>query len=201
MGTTKISTPSLGEALFTKTQRQIFGLLYGQPDKSFYANEIVRFAGVGIGTVQRELEKLSAVGLLTTRKIGNQKHYQANSQSPIFAELHGIVLKTFGMADLLTQALGEVQAKIEAAFIYGSVAKGSDRADSDIDLMIISGGLSYGEVFPLLATAEETLGRTINLSLYTPGEIRAKRGADNHFVNRVLTQPKVFLIGSADALG
>lgn len=201
MGTKKTTSLSLGEALFSKTQRQIFGLLFGQPEKTYYSNEIVRFAGVGIGTVQRELEKLSAVGLLTVKKVGNQKHYQANCQSPIFAELRGIVLKTFGIADLLALALAGLRSRIDAAFIYGSVAKGTDTANSDIDVMVISPGLSYAEVFPQLTEAEEKLGRSVNLSLYTPLEIQTKRSADNNFVKKVLEQPKVFLIGSEDDIG
>lgn len=200
MGTNNKTVNGLGEALFSKTQRQIFGLLYGQPDKTFYANEIVRFAGVGIGTVQRELEKLSGVGLLTVKKIGNQKHYQANRQSPIFEELRGIVLKTFGVADLLSQSLEDMRTKIRAAFIYGSVAKGTDTANSDIDLMVISPALSYAEIFPLLTEAEEKLERNVNLSLYTREEIQAKMAADNNFVKKVLEQPKVFLIGTEDDL-
>jgi predicted nucleotidyltransferase len=201
MGTNNKNTISLGEALFSKTQRQVLGLLFGQPDKTFYANEIVRFACVGIGTVQRELEKLSGVGLLTVKKVGNQKHYQANRESPIFEELRCIVLKTFGIADLLAQALEGIRPMIRAAFIYGSVAKGTDKASSDIDVMIISVGLSYAEIFPLLMGAEEKLGRTVNLSLYTPQEIYAKISADNNFVKRVLEQPKVFLIGTDDDIG
>lgn len=200
MGMNNKTTISLGEALFSKTQRQIFGLLFGQPDKTFYANEIVRFAGVGIGTVQRELEKLSGVGLLTVKKVGNQKHYQANRESPIFEELRVIVLKTFGVADLLAQALENMRSKIRVAFIYGSVAKRTDKANSDIDLMVISPALSYADIFPLLTEAEEKLGRSVNLSLYTPEEIQAKKAADNNFVKKVLEQPKVFLIGTDDDL-
>jgi predicted nucleotidyltransferase len=196
MGTNKETTIGLGEALFSKTQRQVLGLLFGHPDQTFYAKEIVRFAGVGIGTVQRELEKLSSVGLLNVKMIGNQKHYQANRQSPIFEELRGIVLKTFGVADVLLQALEGVGQEIRAAFIYGSVAKGTDKAESDIDLMVISESLSYAVLFSLLAEVEASLGRPVNLGLYKPQEIHDKIAADSSFVKRVLEQPKIFLIGS-----
>lgn len=107
---TAATETGLGDVLFTKTQRQVLGLLFGNPERSFYAKEIVRFAGVGIGSVQRELEKLSVAGLLTVTRIGNQKHYQANCQAPIFEELRGIVLKTFGLADALREALAEDNA-------------------------------------------------------------------------------------------
>ncbi len=198
MGTNAENSIGLGEALFSKTQRQVLGLLFGHPDKSFYANEIVRFAGVGIGTVQRELEKLSGVGLLTVKKVGNQKHYQANRKSPIFAELRGIVLKTFGIADVLRQAMGGFRDQIKFAFIYGSVAKGTDKAGSDIDVLIVSESLSYAEVFSVLTEAEEKLERTVNLTLYNPQEIQVKIAADSSFLNRVFEQPKIFLIGTED---
>lgn len=132
----------MGDALFTKTQQQVLRLLFGQPGRSFYANEIVRYAGLGISTVQRELARLSEVGLLSVTRQGNQKHYQANVASPIFEELRGIVVKTFGVADVLKEALLPMADKIQLAFIYGSVAKGSDTAESDIDLMLIADRLS-----------------------------------------------------------
>ncbi len=198
MGTKEKNTFGIGDALFSKTQRQVLGLLFGRPDQTFYAKEIVRFAGVGIGTVQRELEKLSSVGLLNVKMIGNQKHYQANRQSPIFEELRGIVLKTFGVADVLRQSLEGAREGIHAAFIYGSVAKGTDKANSDIDLMVISENLSYASLFSSLAEIEAMLGRPVNLSLYKPQEIRDKIAADSSFVKRVLEQPKIFLMGSDD---
>jgi len=200
MGTKTKNSLGLAEALFSKTQRQVLGLLFGHPDKSFYANEIVRYAGVGIGTVQRELEKLSSVGLLTVKKLGNQKHYQANRTSPIFEELRGIVLKTFGVADVLLQVLENFRSQIVVAFIYGSVAKGTDKADSDIDVLIVSESLSYASIFSVMSEAEGTLGRTVNLTLYSPQEIQTKISADSSFLKRVLQQPKIFLIGTDDDL-
>jgi predicted nucleotidyltransferase len=195
----KEETPSgIGGALFTKTQRQVLGLLFGNPDKSWYINEIVRRAEVGIGTVQRELEKLASVGLLTVRKVGNQKHYQANPKSPIFQELRGIVVKTFGVADELRRVLEPIAARIAIAFVYGSVARGADTAASDIDLMIVSEQLSYPEVISALADAETSLGRSVNPTLYSPAEIRRKLAEDNSFLKRVAGQEKIFLIGSDD---
>lgn len=195
MGTNENNTHGLGDALFSKTQRQVLGLLFGHPDQTFYANEIVRFAGVGIGTVQRELEKLSSVGLLSVKRVGNQKHYQANRQSPIFEELRGIVLKTFGVGDVLRLALEGLADQITVAFVYGSVAKGTDKANSDVDVMIISEELSYDRIFSALAPVESKIGRTINPTLYKPFEFRDKLTADSSFLNRVVEQPKVFLIG------
>jgi predicted nucleotidyltransferase len=188
----------LGDALFSKTQRQVLGLLFGNPERSYYAKEIVRYAGVGIGSVQRELEKLAGVGLLTVTQIGNQKHYQANRRAPIYEELRGIVLKTFGLADVLRKALASCSGRIDVAFIYGSVAKATDTASSDIDVMIVGQDLSYSEVVALLAETEAQLGRTVSPTIYKPADFARKLGEDNAFLSRVVGQPKIFLIGSED---
>jgi len=200
MGTIEKKNASLGDALFSKTQQQVLGLLFSHPDRSYYANEIVRFAGVGIGTVQRELARLSDAGLLTVKRVGNQKHYQANSAAPIFAELCGIVRKTFGLGDLLRDALAEVASAIQTAFVYGSVARGGDTASSDIDVMVIAEELSYARVFAVLSPFEKTLGRTVNPTLYTPDEFRKKLAADSGFLNRIVESPKIFLIGTENDL-
>lgn len=188
----------MGEALFSKTQRQVLALLFGHPEKSFYSKEIVDRARVGIGTVHRELEKLSGCGLLTTKRIGNQKHYQANPASPIFDELRGIVRKTFGLTDPLRMALDPYKDKIKAAFIYGSIAKGSDKAESDIDLMLISDKITYPDLLVSFSELETQIGRPINPTIYTDQEFRDKIRSENHFVIRVIEQPKIFLIGSED---
>ncbi len=198
MGMNKETPFGIGDALFTKTQRQVLGLLFGNPDRTYYINEIVRKAEVGIGTVQRELEKLTAAGLLTVKKVGNQRHYQANPRSPIFQELRGIVLKTFGVADELRRALAPFSEKILVAFVYGSIAKGADTATSDIDLMVISGDLGYPEVISAFSNAEIKLGRAVNPTLYNPAEIRRKLAEDNNFLKRVTEQEKIILIGSED---
>lgn len=197
MGTIKAG---LSDALFSKTQRQVLGLLFGNPDRSFYANEIVRYAGAGIGAVQRELERLESARLLTVSRIGNQKHYQANRQSPIFSELRGIVLKTFGVADQLRAALAPLAGKIRAAFIYGSVAKGEDTAASDIDVMIVSDELSFPEAIEALSAAERQVGRTINPSVFRFEEWQRKLAEKTGFIQRVVGQPRIFLIGSEDEL-
>jgi predicted nucleotidyltransferase len=187
---------SLSDALFSKVQRCVLGLLYGNPDRSFYANELFRLAGSGTGAVVRELAKLSASGLVTVNKIGNQKHYQANRDAPIFEELRGIVLKTFGMADVLRQGLLPISGKIAAAFIYGSVAKGTDTAKSDIDVLVIGDDIAYPEVYSALMTAEKQLGRKINPSIYGKEDMLRKLKGKNSFLTRIMAQPKIFLIGS-----
>jgi len=200
MGTIGRKPGGLGNALFSKTQRQVLGLMFGNPDRSFYANEVVRHAGIGIGTVQRELEKLSRAGILTVRKIGNQKHYQANRESPIFEELYGLVLKTFGLSEVLLRAIDPLSERIDTAFIYGSVAKGTDHATSDIDIMIISDHPVYPEIMSVMHQVEAKLGRSINPTLYNPTEFFKRVETDSAFVKRIMDQPKLFLIGTEDDL-
>jgi predicted nucleotidyltransferase len=191
-----IEQSGLADALFTKTQRRVLGLLFGNPDRSFYVNEIVRYAGVGIGAVQRELVRLAVAHLVTVTKLGNQKHYQANRQAPIFEELRGIALKTFGVADYLREALAPLAKSIFAAFIYGSVAKRTDTASSDIDVMIVSDELSFPDVIEALAVAEGALGRSINPSVYGRNEWRRKFAEKGAILQRIMKQPRIFLIGS-----
>lgn len=193
-------TASLADALFSTTQQRVLGLLFGQPERSFYATELINLAGAGSGGVQRELERLTQSGLVTVRAIGNQKHYQANAKSPIFAELSGIAEKTFGLAEPLRIALEPLAPQIGAAFIYGSIARRKDTASSDVDLMVISDTLSYADVFTTIEAVSARLGRPLNPTIYTSKEF-AKRVKDgNAFVQRVLAQPKVWLIGGEDAI-
>ena len=200
VGLLQTSPAGLSDALFAKTQRRVLGVLFGNPDRSFFSNEIVRMAESGIGAVHRELAALEAAGLVMATRIGNQKHYQANRASPIFEELRSIVVKTFGVADVLREALAPLAGKIQAAFIYGSVAKGSDTASSDIDLMVISDKVGYSDLFALTTAAEQRLGRKVNPTVYTPHELRQKVAEQNAFATRVLDQAKIFVTGSEDDL-
>ena len=187
---------SLADALLTKTQQRILGALFGQPERSFYASELIRDAGTGSGAAQRELAKLEDSGLLVTRQIGNQKHYQANPASPLFSDVRNIVLKTVGLAEPLRDALKPLSSAIRAAFVYGSVAKATDQSASDIDLMIISDSLTYGDVFGALDRVTNALGRKVNPTVYTAAEFSKRARKENAFVTRVLDQPKVWVIGS-----
>lgn len=191
---------SLADALFTRTQQRVLGVLFGQPDRSFYASELIRTAGTGSGAAQRELARLENSGLLVSRRVGHQKHYQANTASPLFAELRGIVLKTVALAEPLRTALKPLSSSIRAAFVFGSVAKATDRATSDIDLMIISDSLTYGEVFGVLERVTKTLGRQVNPTVYTAEEFSKRSRQESAFVTRVLEQPKVWIVGGEDDL-
>ena len=186
---------SLSDALFTATQQKVLGLLYGKPDQSFYANEIARWAQVGKGSLMRELDRLHRAGVLTLNRQGNQTHYQANPDCPIYGDLLGIVRKTFGIGDQLRTVLAPLAGKLVWAFVYGSIAKGSDHAGSDIDLMLIGENLGYGDLVERLLPVEERLGRSINPTIYTPADWLAKRAAGNSFVLRVSEQDKINLIG------
>jgi len=190
----------LADALFTTTQQRVLGLLFGQPERSFFATELIALAERGSGAVQRELIRLEQSGLVTTRRLGTQKHYQANPESPIFAELTGIARKTVGLAEPLREALAPFAAKIAAAFVYGSIAKRSDTASSDIDLMIISESLSYADVFMALAGATHRLGRSVNPTLHTQAELAAGLAAKHAFFIRVMAQPKVWVLGDEHEL-
>lgn len=191
---------SVADALFSGLQQRLLAVLFGQPDRSFYGNELLRLTGTGRGALQRELAKLVSADLVTVTPIGNQKHYQANAAAPIFAELRGIVMKTLGLADVLRTALNAVADRIELAFVFGSVAKGTDTATSDIDLMVVTETLTYADLFEGLAAAEQVLGRKVNPTLYTSAALAEKVRTENSFVLRVLSQPKIFLIGAEDEL-
>ena len=154
----------------------------------------------GSGAAQRELARLEASGLVVSRRIGHQKHYQANAASPLFSELRNIVLKTFGLAEPLRAALQPLSARIQAAFVFGSVAKATDQSASDIDVMIISDRVTYADVFAALEAVARALGRRINPTVYTAAEFSKRTRAKNAFITRVLEQPKVWLIGSEDEL-
>ena len=200
MGTKQTPTPSsTADALFPKVRQRVLAVLFGAPDRSFYTNEVIGLAQSGAGAVQRELADLAAAGLLTVRKQGNQKHFQANAASPVFAELRGLVLKTMGLADVVRAALAPLAPQIQQAFVFGSIARQQDTAASDVDLLVVSDSLGYGELFGALEGAGQTLGRTINPALYTAADFRARLQGDNAFINRVMQQPKIWLIGQEES--
>ena len=184
---------TIGNVLFTKTQQKVLGLLYGQPYKSFYLNEIVRLSDIGRGTIKRELERMTASGIIIQKRIGNQNHYQANESCPVYQELLGIVRKTFGIADVIKTALTPIFDRILFAFIYGSIAKSEDSSKSDIDLLVVSDKLTYSEVMERLIEVEGSLGRVVNPTIYDLNQIKQKLKQDNAFVARIIEQPKIWI--------
>lgn len=187
------------DAIFTSTQQKVLGLLFGNPSRRFFATELIGLAGIGSGAVQRELSSLTESGLVTVERQGNSKYYQANANSPIFEELRRIVLKTTGLTTPLREALLRVGA-IEIAFVYGSIAKGTDTSSSDVDLLVVSENLNLEELYVALRPAEALIHRKINPVLYKPEEFRKKASDGNSFVQKVLTSEHLLLIGDERVL-
>jgi predicted nucleotidyltransferase len=199
MGIT-LNEMSISDALFSSTQQRVLGLLFGNPERSFYTSEIVRRARSGTGAVDRELSRLLRSGLVSVSKVGNQKHYRADPDSPVYEELRGLVLKTFGLTEPLREALAPYAEKIDAAFVYGSVAKGIDTARSDIDVMVIGDDLSYTDLFATFQQAETVLGRRVNPTFLSCDDWRRKLAQKDSFIDKISTQPKIFLYGSEEQL-
>jgi predicted nucleotidyltransferase len=188
---------SISEALFTKTQQAVLGLLFSNPDESYHLRSIILKSGIGQGTIQRELERLTTANMIQRVKRGNQVYYSANRNCPIFNELHNLVLKTIGLADLFRQTLGKLSDKVQVAFIYGSFARGEEKQDSDVDLMVI-GKVKMLEVVKALSSVREQTGREINPTVFSPDEYKQKLKEGNHFLSSLLEEPKIFLIEDED---
>lgn len=202
MGTTDAfaAESGLASALFTPVQGRVLGLLLGQPGRRFQSAELIRLVDSGTGAVHRQLQRLEAADLVVVTREGNQKYYQANVDAPIFPELHGLVVKTVGVVGPLRAALEPLAERVEAAFVYGSIAKGTDRAGSDLDLLVVSDDLGYSDVFEALQAAEGTLGRPINPTVVSQTEWRSKRSEPDSFAKRIAEQAKLFVLGSEDDL-
>lgn len=199
MGTrsSRVRRVSVADALFSRTRQRVLGLLFGEPERSFFVTEILLRAGSGRGTVQRELERLARSGLVTVTRIGNQKHYQANRRAPVFEELRSLVAKTSGLADPIRKALQPLEREIDLALIYGSVARGEAHAASDIDLLVVAADVALEQLYTRLLPVETTLARKINPTLYTPDAFR-KRRRNSSFVQKVLRGPVIVLFGTLD---
>jgi predicted nucleotidyltransferase len=192
------NTPAL-DALLPKTRQGILAATLVQPEKAWYVSEIARRMGVPSSSLQRELRDLTAAGILKTHRQGRMVYFQANTDSPLFTELRGLLLKTAGLVDVLADALKPLAAKLRLVFVYGSIASGSEQSESDIDLMVV-GTASPAELAVALRDARERLGREINPTVYTPTEFDKKRKAKDHFLTAVLDKPKLFVLGSRDEL-
>ena len=190
---------NISEALFTKTQQAVLGLLFLNTDQSYHLRGIVRKSGVGQGTIQRELKKLTEAGIIQREQVGQQSMYRANRDCPIFPELHTLVIKTFGVTDRLSTALMPLEDRIQIAVIYGSFARGDETGKSDIDLLIV-GGLDLREVVKTLSDLQQTIGREINPTIYKPDEYRGKLRTGHHFLTSLQEEPKIFIIGNEDEL-
>ena len=186
------------EALLPRTRRAVLALLFARPDEAFYQREIVRATGGGKGSVERELGALAAAGVILREKRGNLVYYCANRDCPIYPELHGLMVKTAGIADVVREALSQVEG-IRLAFIFGSMAKGTGDAKSDVDVLIV-GEASFADISAALLPAQERLGREITPTAYSPEEFGQKVAEGHHFLTRVLSEPKIMLVGTSDDL-
>jgi len=190
---------ALATALFGKTRQAVLALLFGHPDESFYVREVVRSVGAGHGAVQRELRQLAAASIIRRSVDGHQVYYQANAESPIFEELRGLITKTAGVAGVLAESLESLSNRIRVAFVYGSAAKGSLKAESDLDLMVI-GNVRFSTVVKACRPAAQKLRREINVTVYPASEFCTKLSAGHHFVKSVMAGPKIFVCGDEDEL-
>jgi predicted nucleotidyltransferase len=191
---------ALADVLFGKGRGAILALLYGHPDESFYYRQITRqLGGVSVGTLQRELDTLSQLGLIDRSTVGKQVFYRANRNHPVFPELRALVAKTVGAIQVLSSALAPLADRISLAFIYGSVARQEEKAESDIDMMIV-GKVTLEDVLTQLGDVEPSLGRAVNPTVYSAAEFKTKLASGNHFLNSVVRGDKVFLIGDEDEL-
>ena len=190
---------SIADALFTQTQQRVLSVLFGNTACSYYGSEIIGRAQIGSGAVQRELARLEASGLVTSERIGNQKHYRANERSPVFEPLRDLVLRTTGLADVLREALAPLASELVAAFVFGSIARREDTASSDVDLFVVSDNLTFADLFGALEDARRQLGREVNPIVHSRLEVATLRRKKNSFIARVMEQPKIWIYGDEEA--
>ena len=199
-GSPKVKPLGLADALFSSTQQRVLGLLFDQPERSFLQSELIRLARAGTGAVQRELERLTRAGIVLATSSDGRKRLQANPSSPIFEELRSIVEKTSGVAQQLQRALEPARERVRFGMLYGSVAKGSDTATSDVDVLLVTDELTQEDAFRMFRETEARLGRTVNPTIYTSEEFKRRRRSRNPFLEKVLAGKYVVLVGSLDAL-
>lgn len=186
---------SIAAALFSDSQSRLLQWLFGQPERGYHLSELRRLTGLGSASLQRELNRLAEAGLVHSERVGNLRRFQANPQSPVFGELIALTRKTLGIEPMVREALLPLAPNLRAAWIYGSVAKQTETAQSDVDVMLIGENLRLGKVLELLVPLETQLGRKINPTCFTPAEFDLRRAEPDSFVNRVLAQPILPLVG------
>lgn len=190
---------SIGDLLFGRARQAVLGLLLTRPDESFHLRQIVRLSGAGLGPVQREVAKLTQVGLLLRDQRGRQVFYSVNPTSPVYEELRGLVLKTSGLADLLREALIPWRSSIRCAFIFGSFARGEHQRESDVDLFVL-GEVGISQLARALADTQKRLARQVNPTVYRPAELARKLAQGHHFLTQVMAGRKIYLLGGEDEL-
>lgn len=194
------TTASISDLLFpNQYRRKVLGLLLMRPEQQIHLRELARVIGAAPGTLKKELDALCEAGLLRAERVGNQVRFCANTAHPVFPELQALIRKTIGLADALRLSLAPLAGRIDAAFIFGSMASGTESAGSDIDLMVV-GDAGFAEIVDATYAAQSTLGREINPKVMSASEWQAKKAERNAFLQDVLNKPRIMLIGEADAL-
>ena len=193
-------TLSLVDLLFKGYRQRVLGLLLLHPDKRYHVREIARLTGTVAGTLHKELKRLEEAGILVKESIGNQIHYYANRQCPVYEELASILRKTSGVVDVLADALLPISTGIEVALVYGSIASGKAVSSSDVDVLII-GELDFKQVVKLLQPVEEILAREVNPEIFTRKEWQQLKKKKAAFYKEVKENPKLFVIGVEHELG
>ncbi|MFA6771507.1 MAG: nucleotidyltransferase domain-containing protein [Dehalococcoidales bacterium] len=183
------------ETLFgSKLRVKALGWLFTHPDERFFVRQLTKILNEDSTNLSRELTRLEKTGIPVSTKEGRQKYYQPNRKSPVYDEIHRLIIKTAGVRDVLASALAPSMEKVEAAFIFGSFASGNEKSTSDIDLMII-GDIQFGEAVSLLSDAEGKLRREINPIVYTPVEFQKKNSEGHHFIKTLFDRDKIFIAG------
>lgn len=185
----------LSDVLFGEYRKRILGLLLLHPEEGYHVRELARLTDTSAGTLHKELSKLSDAGILKSKKVGNQQHYSANLQCPIFEELASIFRKTSGLADVIANALSSMKSQIKFAIVFGSVARGEEQANSDVDVIVI-GDIGFGDVVSLLHESQATLKREINPVVYSVDSFKDRVEKNDSFIKEILNKPKLFIIGS-----
>jgi predicted nucleotidyltransferase len=189
---------SFSAALFSPAQSKLLAWIFGQPERWFHVNELLRLTGLGSASLQRELKRLNDGGLLENEAIGNLRRVRAKADSPVYVEMVALTRKTLGLIPLLSQALAPFERNIDLALVYGSVAKGVDHAASDVDLLVVSDSVGTAELLPMLLALETQLGRRISPTVYSLKEFSRRRANAGSFVNKILAQPTLILRGTID---
>ena len=190
----------LSSLLFSDYRRRVLGLLLLHPDTAYHVRELARLTGTSAGTLHKELTKLTAGGVLRRQEVGNQVRYSADRDCPVFEELASILRKTSGLVDVLVEALSSVEKDIALAFVFGSVARGDQQSNSDVDVMLV-GNLGFADAVSVLQPVQATLQREINPVVYSLEEFHRRAASHDSFIQEVLSQPKLFVVGDENELG
>jgi predicted nucleotidyltransferase len=186
------------QALFTQPQSKVLEWVFGQPERWYHIQELIRLTSLASASLQREIKRLHEAGLVMEERIGNLRRVKANPNSPVFTDLISLVRKTLGAIPAMADALKPMASKLQVALVFGSVAKGTERAGSDVDVLLVSDSVQLADALALLLPLEAQLGRRIDVKLYTPAEFSARRAEAGSVVQRILAEPIALLHGSLE---